>query len=171
MTLSFSQQWPKSDKPNHFVEKVWEAILQKGIQVNAIEFSTLGRKVLPKNYKVGTHLPKLHTIRVDSKDRWKVGAKIHPVINNRTKNRLQFAPEFEVQGIQKIKIEYDPKNPVYPNVNVMISTPGNGGYKILGKNSIDKLAANDGFESVEQFFSWFNKDFLGKIIHWTELKY
>ena len=34
-----------------------------------------------------------------------------------------------------------------------------------------KLAINDGFDSIEKFFEWFNKDFTGKIIHWTNLKY
>ena len=34
-----------------------------------------------------------------------------------------------------------------------------------------ELAKNDGFESVEDFFAYFNKDFKGKIIHWTDLQY
>jgi hypothetical protein len=33
------------------------------------------------------------------------------------------------------------------------------------------LMKNDGFESAEQFFNWFNGYFKGKIIHWTDLKY
>jgi len=33
------------------------------------------------------------------------------------------------------------------------------------------LARNDGFESVDDFFKWFNADFQGKIIHWTDFKY
>lgn len=28
-----------------------------------------------------------------------------------------------------------------------------------------------GFDSVKDFFRYFNKDFKGKIIHWTDLKY
>lgn len=34
-----------------------------------------------------------------------------------------------------------------------------------------KLATNDGFETVRDFFKWFNSDFEGKIIHWTEFNY
>jgi hypothetical protein len=33
------------------------------------------------------------------------------------------------------------------------------------------LSVNDGFDSVDDFFEWFNEDFAGKIIHWTDLKY
>ena len=33
------------------------------------------------------------------------------------------------------------------------------------------LAKNDGFDSVDDFFKWFDKDFNGKIIHWTNKKY
>jgi len=33
------------------------------------------------------------------------------------------------------------------------------------------LSANDGFDSVEQFFQWFDKDFKGKLIHWTDYEY
>lgn len=41
----------------------------------------------------------------------------------------------------------------------------------LKRSQIEELAMNDGFESVDQFFAWFNKDWKGKIIHWTDLKY
>lgn len=35
------------------------------------------------------------------------------------------------------------------------------------------IVLNDGrsFPSVEAFFQFFDKDFNGKIIHWTDLKY
>ena len=36
---------------------------------------------------------------------------------------------------------------------------------------IEALVQNDGFDSADDFFSYFNKDFKGKIIHWTDLKY
>jgi hypothetical protein len=41
----------------------------------------------------------------------------------------------------------------------------------LNKNISEQLAINDGFETVEHFFRWFNEDFSGKIIHWTDLRY
>lgn len=33
------------------------------------------------------------------------------------------------------------------------------------------IAGNDGFNSIDDFFAYFNKDFSGKIIHWTDLRY
>lgn len=181
MTIGYTTQWPKSmgpeyaGKPNHFVEKILQSVYRNyGEELN--KFTSPAVEIL--GYEEESEFfnnildsePKLHTFRADPKDRWKVGMKIHPVINNRTKNRFQFAPELEVKGIQSIKIEYDPKEPVYPKVNVLVST-GTHSYKVLGAPSIEKLAINDGFESLDQFFAWFKKDFTGKIIHWTNLKY
>ena len=34
-----------------------------------------------------------------------------------------------------------------------------------------RLMTNDGFDSPEDFFEWFDEDFEGKIIHWTHFKY
>lgn len=115
-------------------------------------------------------LPKFHTIREDKGNRWKAERDIQLVINNRTKNRYQFAPVIPCVSVQPIKIEYDPKDPVFPNVNVLVST-GNNSYKLLGIYSITQLALNDGFDTVEDFFAWFNKDCTAKIIHWTNLRY
>ncbi len=36
---------------------------------------------------------------------------------------------------------------------------------------VNQLAINDGFNSVDDFFQYFNTDFTGKLIHWTDLKY
>ncbi|MBD0822614.1 hypothetical protein [Aestuariibaculum marinum] len=163
MTLGFSTQIKK--KPAYFVEKIWEAILQKGIQINANDFIEYGRKCLPKNYIVGTHNPKLHTIREDSRNRWKAGNDIHFVTGNRTKNRQQFAPVIKVKSIQKIEIKY----PAWSeNLNdPVVSIDG----RTLSLDETQQLAWNDGFENLISFWLWFNEDFTGKIIHWTDLKY
>jgi hypothetical protein len=34
-----------------------------------------------------------------------------------------------------------------------------------------QFVQNDGFDSIEDFFSYFDKGFKGKIIHWTDLRY
>jgi hypothetical protein len=41
----------------------------------------------------------------------------------------------------------------------------------LEDDEVKRLAINDGFDSVEHFWKWFNKDFEGQIIHWTDLRY
>lgn len=171
MTLGFSTQI--KNKPTYFVEKIWEAILQKGIQINANAFIEYGRKSLPKNYIVGTNKPKLHTIRKDEKNRWKVGNKIHFVTGNRTKERNQFAPEINVKSIQRIDI-YKVANVYTPYT---YKTKNNRTYQIaidgncLNADNMHRIAVNDGFDDLEAFFDWFVEDFSGKIIHWTDYKY
>lgn len=178
MTLGFSTKWPKkmgpeyAGKPNFFMEKIYESLLQKGVLINAMEFAYLGRKALPEDYKVGTHAPKLHTIREDSKKRWHAGMTIHPTINNRTKERFQFAPVFSVQSIQKIRISQmlttTSKYGTVVNCKAFRVDIDN---RVLDKIEVEQLAMNDGFDSVEQFFNWFREDFEGIIIHWTDLRY
>lgn len=111
--------------------------------------------------------PKHHTIRHDPHDRWHAGRDIHFVINNRTKNRFQFAPVIKCVSVQEIEIIWssERKRPLYINIDNTYFNLNPFGY------SIRSLALNDGFPSVEAFFQYFNKDFVGKIIHWTDLKY
>jgi len=40
-----------------------------------------------------------------------------------------------------------------------------------GDLSIELLAKNDGFESVEDFWKWFNVEKTFRCIHWTDFKY
>ena len=57
-------------------------------------------------------------------------------------------------------------------VTAMIYDPDCGGSaKTLKPEEIQKLSLNDGFDSCEDFFAWFNEDFSGKIIHWTPFRY
>jgi hypothetical protein len=164
-------------KPTNFVEKIWESILTKGILCNAVEMTQIGVKALPENYLVGTHKPKLHTIREDKKDRWKVGTKIDFFINCRQKDMFRFAPVLPVVSTQKISIEYifnlsherlkqlgQRKDNYYPVVYID-NAWHNDDLKLK------QLAQNDGFDTIEDFFAYFNEDFTGKIIHWTDLRY
>lgn len=117
--------------------------------------------------------PKLHTIRHDPNGRWKPGMKIHPRINNRTKNSFQFAPTLECVSVQEIDIEYW-IGLIKEGYGVRV----HGGQcmvtideVLLSTSEVEQLALNDGFPSVEAFFQWFNEDFKGVLIHWTELRY
>lgn len=112
--------------------------------------------------------PKLHTIREDPHNRWRPGMKIHPVINNRTKDRFQFAPTLECTGTQEIWIRQSPMGERYANIK---DPAVKSGWRVIRNEEFAQLAINDGFPSVEAFFRWFGKDFKGKIIHWTDLRY
>ena len=175
-TLSFSTHFPKrmGGQPTNFVSKIWQGLLSQRITTEG-DLSNIiicpdntglyaNEKQLDLfNFKKGEHIPKLHTIRPDKKNRWKVGDKIHMVVFNRTKDRFQFAPVLEVKGIQEIEIDW-----IYGHhANIYI----NDSLVSLDYNTNENLAKNDGFDSVEHFFEWFNEDFHGKIIHWTGLTY
>jgi hypothetical protein len=116
--------------------------------------------------------PKHHTIRRDSKDRWKVGNDIHFYINARTKDQFQFAPVVKVKGIQKFEIkEYAMVDSNYANKvqdKILVVLVDD---KKLPVSEVERLAVNDGFGSISEFFQYFNTEFKGKIIHWTDLKY
>lgn len=179
MTIAFSTQWPKNmpkhmaGKPTYFVEKIF----------NAFTYNCTEKvdKTILEEYAVGLFVrgyrgpfsgrPKVHTIREDKKNNWKPGNDIHFVINNRTPDRFQFAPVIKCVSVQNFKISYHIiKNwdGTIKNDNApMIRIDG----RVLNGTEAKDLALNDGFDSLEDFLSWFNKDFNGKIIHWTDLKY
>lgn len=175
MTLSFSQKFPNG-RPTYFIEKIYSGFerlynpcqeyhdyYQMYVQKFGKEWSQIDALDFPAyNHKV-------HTIRRDSKNRWKVGNDIHFVINNRTKDRFQFAPILKVTKIQTIEIDYCIKDEPHPIVII------DGSHFYNPKLGIDKginlLAMADGFDSIEKLFGWFSEDFTGKIIHWTDLYY
>lgn len=168
MTLGFMQQWPKDmalqENKTYFIEKIHSGLLQADLekQIDYIEYLENYRSKFKSNWDVSELFvkPKLHTIRTDEHDRWNAGMNIHFVINGRTKNRFQFAPVMQCVSVQEIEIEY---------VNDWLTIRIDGRY--LKLNEKLSLAQNDGFDSIEHFKKYFKKDFKGKIIHWTDLKY
>jgi hypothetical protein len=112
---------------------------------------------------------KIHTIREDKKKVWKKGRLIHFATGVRTKNYKCFKKGV-CTGTQKIEINYveiiiSKKMP--PGINKVVKVNN----RILSLKEIGLLAKNDGFDSVNDFFEWFNEDFKGKIIHWTDFRY
>ncbi len=191
MNLDFMTHWGKEmgelvGKPTYFVEKIWTGIISDGIlsseHYSDAHYAHLNQ--FGKEFDSTDELmiyPKLHTIREDKNNRWKIGSKIHFTINGRTKNRFQFAPVIEVKNVQEIKttwrathigLNYDEERRIITTVGFrknLIDVEVDK--KPIGYSQIEKLAINDGFNSIEDFFRFFNKDFSGKIIHWTDLKY
>lgn len=191
MTLSFSTEI--NGEPNLFIEKIWEGLLpvlpfsskmyldyaQQHIDKFCIEWDGLDmERVWHEPVR-----PKRHTIRADKKDRWGKGSLIHPVINNRTPKRFQFAPVLECKSVQRVDITDISHLPKQENIGVVIKCPVNGDiYQLYWSVKIDgieldadqiiKLAINDGFDSVDGFFDYFKNGIQnGKLIHWTDLKY
>ena len=122
----------------------------KGFNVNGKRKLTNFEEKIKKGIKI-------HTIRVDEKCRWKKGNKIHFATGVRTSNYNCF----------KEGVCVDIQNVEFSDRNIWID-----GIKCTW-DEIEDLAINDGFDSVDDFWWWFDqyKSFEGKIIHWTELRY
>jgi len=105
---------------------------------------------------------KIHSIREDGTNRWKLGMLIHFATGIRSPNYCNFKMG-QCLSTQKIEFKYvmhDDKIPVVLVDGVVLSTP-----------EVKLLARNDGFDSMEEFYGWFHSDFTGKIIHWTNFIY
>jgi hypothetical protein len=111
---------------------------------------------------------KKHTLREDKKNRYYAGCLLHLSTGVRTKNHRRLK-DTVCTGIQRIQIRYGSGGyqDVFAYQDVEVTVDG----RSLGSGEIGELAKNDGFETSDDFFRWFNKDYTGKIIHWTNLKY
>jgi len=170
MTLAFATHIDKA--PTYFVEKVWKGLSDLSLVTDSQQAKYFDpadglMKSSPyvMDYKVFYKVyPKLHTIREDSSNRWKVGMDIHMAIRNRSKDRFQFAPIVKCVSTQTIKIQW-------ATIDLVRMAHITIGGKALSHSQMDDLARNDGFDSTGSFFKWFKEDFEGKIIHWTDLQY
>jgi hypothetical protein len=173
MILPFSTQM--KGKPTYFVEKIQAGIKTEVWQkVNKINFDPIG-------FSIDAYLKKavkIHTIREDKNNRWQPGKNIDFFINARQKNMFRFAPVLPVVSTQKIDITY--YNELNPTFTGELSKLAKGYYNEvevlvdgnkLTIKQIELLSLNDGFESVNDFFAYFDKDFSGKLIHWTNQEY
>lgn len=150
MTLSFKTKF-KNGEPTYFLEKIHNGLVDHGLK-NDIKF-------------FDKYTPKIHSIREDKTDRWKAKRDIHFVINNRTKDRFQFAPVIKCKSVQTIQILH--RKNKNGDTETWLQVDG----KLLMYHEIAQLAVNDGFDSILDFLDFFSEDFSGKIIHWTDLKY
>lgn len=110
-----------------------------------------------------THFPKkildgrkIHTIRSDEYNRWKTGNIIQFAIGVRTPNYKQFALG-RCTGVSPIIINPE-KERVFIDRGSGIVYRGEG---------VLAFAKNDGFDSLEDFWRWFNNPFEGKLISWV----
>ncbi len=105
---------------------------------------------------------KVHSIREDRKQRWKVGMDIHHWMHNPRNPHLN--PYSFSHGIHRVvsiqKIDIEP-------ILQMVRVDG----RFLTNEEIDVLAFNDGLENRKVFFKWFSQSFSGYILHWTNKKY
>lgn len=116
---------------------------------------------------------KIHTIREDPHGRWNAGRHIHFATGVRTKHYNCFM-ESECVSVQAIQIHHYRDENVKSAVDVIVDGDliySLYGTAVINDERMEQLAKNDGFDSVADFFKFFNKDFQGRIIHWTDFKY
>lgn len=178
MTLGFSLEI--NGNKTHFMEKILSGKEFMKMELD-LEFARTFFHPEFDGKLWGNIEPKIHTIRKDKTAKWKEGNKIHMVIHNRTSKRFQFAPTVTCLCVQKISIKHyslmGSRADIFIDGKCYVS-----GY-FTDKHDHDmnsseqrflrmqKLAFNDGFISVQEFFEYFNSDFEGVIIHWTNLMY
>lgn len=107
---------------------------------------------------------KIHTIREDRLKRWSEYRVIDFATGVRTKNYCLFM-KAPCTGTQAIEIIYDNIPPIGNTVSVKVDG------RFLSTIEVELLAKNDGFKNTRDFFKWFDKNFQGSIIHWTDFKY
>lgn len=178
--LNFMVFFPgKEKKETRFIEKIHSSLIQNNLMGDWFNSEACDKfyKNINKSYVLDINTvaegdAKLHTIREDKTNRWKAGMLIDFFINARTKNMLRFAPRVKVVSVQKIEIEWYFENQV---VQIFIDNERMFSYDIKYPEDLSTkfkhFVQNDGFSTIEDFLDYFNKDFSGKIIHWTDLKY
>lgn len=171
MILPFSTKI--NGKPTYFVEKIWRGLLNKNFNLLAyhrFKNNAADEGVIDDwNWKEDLN-PKIHTIREDKNNRWKVGTKIDFFINCRQKNMFRFAPVLSVVSVQKVLMTY-----AFNDV-IQISVDDKELFSYIDRL---EFAQNDGFDTWEDFFNFFyskikespKQIFKGKLIHWTGHEY
>lgn len=180
MNLSFTQTI--NGKPNYFIEKIWSGL----DPMITPDYYCFNEDYVNKfvnhwdgawtNTTETNFPPKLHTIREYrrtktgelSPKQWKAGDKIHMCINPRQKNYFQFAPVVKCVSVQTIEIKHE----LYKDGDFAVNFRKTFVDGIeLYQPDLQNIAINDGFDSIEDFYLYFDKNFTGVIIHWTNLKY
>ncbi|GIZ10265.1 hypothetical protein FUMI01_29890 [Flavobacterium sp. UMI-01] len=168
------------------MEKIWAVL-----QTRFAEITPEGKKYLfPPEYfqcldkgfqNTKPFHPKLHTIRLDEKDRWKTGTMIDFFINCRQKDMFRFAPRIPVVSVQEIFMTRR-GSILEISIAKVDSYIGDDDFQLDAFQQGD-LALNDGFDDYNDFRNYFldiiekkgketgNYWFKGKIIHWTALRY
>ncbi len=103
---------------------------------------------------------KIHTIRIDKNNRWKVGMPIQFATGVRTK-KYECFKKVKCVSVQEIELNFWNSSPT-----IIIE-----GKRISYEQS-EELAKNDGFEDLSGLMGFFGiKNIKAKLIHWTDFKY
>lgn len=168
MIIHFAKTFPFNNEPTKFVEKILFGLWLSPLKKELVKF--IWNCKYEPNELTPNEKAKIHTIRKDKHNRWKQGRPIHFMQWTGDPYRskcFHFAPVISCTSVQNITIKYLEDGNVYVSIdNRLVYSKLSGESK-----TIQQLASADGFNSVNDFFKWFDTDFSGKIIHWTDFKY
>jgi len=197
MVLGFKQYFPwkgedGKPEPTNFREKI--LVGTGNISGNLIRYARHS-DVNQISSMITSVKPKIHTFREDTHNRWKAGMKVSMVYRGAGYKIIDHfnegIPDLDtIKSIQKIKISctqmpkkggYNPEL-YWPKIEVdgkvigdipktLVYRNGEAQYITTDKEPVVKLVQNDGFESITKFCMWFNKDWSGKILHFTDFRY
>lgn len=177
MILPFSLQL--NGQETLFVEKITQGLYQseyvsEEVKKAMLEYSWPKNEYYQHPWSCRNDLhDKIHTFRKDEKNRWKPGTNIHMAVNNRTRKFWQFAPVIPCVSTQQVNIIHTRvRIQIYIDFKCYCEVFKDKTYSDSSNlKKLQKLAENDGFETWNRFLKYFNTDFSGKIIHWTNFKY
>jgi uncharacterized protein YqfB (UPF0267 family) len=112
---------------------------------------------------------KIHTIRTDEHDRWKAGCNIEMATGVRTKNYNLFkrATCISTEWVEVCYVKFYNINGSIKEICKVVWLHGR---ELIGEE-LEDFAISDGFANSIDFFAFYNKDYKGKLIHWTDKKY
>ncbi|TDO22859.1 hypothetical protein [Pedobacter duraquae] len=175
MNLSFSEEL--NGKPQYFIRKIWRSLSLK-IQHNDFDTFESAHRL---RFNTGFSKPengtdalsaKIHTIRrfrthasgTIASRQWKKGMAIHLSINPGTSDYFRFAPLICCTALQQVEITWPTGSEIgLPEIRI--------DQRRLTPQEIDLLAINDGFDTTAAFLNYFNLNFKGVLIHWTNFSY
>lgn len=166
-------------KPTYFVKKILRGLLFSNTLFKETHEVISANAIDRKELFVDNFSRKIHTIRRDFDDKWAVGDLMHMVSGLGTKERVTFSPKgLEVKWIQTLRISKirDTSKPNAFKIYFYIDGKPFGVVKVQDGSyrvpvQIDEFIKNDGFDSAEDFFNWFDGNYNGKIICWVGLPY
>jgi hypothetical protein len=169
MVLNYKTTFPWG-APTLFREKIWKGV----VNTEAGAKTTMRGQSMKDYLKVEEDLhPKIHTIREDVHQRFQPGMDLDHCYYPYTKHRDTFL-RYKCLWVQPILIKYLAEctegDIEAATTGVYAPTVMIGG-RPLSQDKVKDLALNDGFSTVEDFFRYFNSDFSGRIIHWTNVRY
>lgn len=161
MQIAYQQTFPDNKpliagKPTHFVEKIVKHYMKAEM---------FGANHLPFDFDFracAKALPKVHQILTDKENVFRPNSPIIHIIKGAHSAIAQFAPRAKVVSTQTIEISHLDDGDRYIWID---------GSVLLNQRQMEMLAINEGFYSLADFFAYYNEDFKGKLVHWTDLKY